>query len=104
VADAVARRTRAEWAAVFEPLDACVAPVLTLGEAADHPHLQARGTLVERDGVVQPAPSPRLSRTPGAISGPPAAPGEHTRDALRDWGFAPDEVAELEREGTVVQA
>jgi alpha-methylacyl-CoA racemase len=104
VAAAVARRTRDEWAAVFEPLDACVAPVLTLGEAADHPHLLARGTLVERDGVVQPSPSPRLSRTPGAISGPPAGPGQHTRDALQDWGFAPDDIAALESDGTVVQA
>ena len=104
VAEAVARRTRDEWAAVFEPLDACVAPVLTLGEAAEHPHLRARGTLVERDGVVQPAPSPRLSRTPGAISGPPAAPGEHTRAALREWGFGADELVDLEQDGTVVQA
>ena len=104
VAAAVATRTRDEWAAVFEPLDACVAPVLTLGEAAEHPHLRARATLVERDGVVQPAPAPRLSRTPGAISGPPSAPGEHTRDALRDWGFGAEELAALERDGTVVQA
>ncbi len=104
VAEAVARRTRDEWTAVFEPLDACVAPVLTLGEAAEHPHLRARETLVEHDGVVQPAPSPRLSRTPGAISGPPAAPGRHTRAALQDWGFSLDELAVLEADGTVVQA
>jgi alpha-methylacyl-CoA racemase len=89
---------------VFEPLDACVAPVLTLGEAAEHPHLRARATLVEHDGVRQPAPSPRLSRTPGAISGPPAAPGQHTRTALQDWGFTADELRLLEAEGTVVQA
>jgi alpha-methylacyl-CoA racemase len=104
VAHAVARRTRDEWAAVFEPLDACVAPVLSLGEAAEHPHVRARATLVERDGVLQPAPSPRLSRTPGAISAPPAAPGEHTREALRDWGFSGDELDVLEQDGTVVQA
>ena len=104
IAEAVARRTRDEWAAVFAPLDACVAPVLTLGEAAQHPHLRARGTLEEHDGVVQPAPSPRLSRTPGAVSGPPARPGEHTRAALVDWGFAEQEVAELEQSGVVVQA
>ena len=103
VAEAVAGRTRDEWAAVFEPLDACVAPVLTLGEAAEHPHLQARRTLVEHDGVVQPAPSPRLSRTPGAISGPPARPGQHTRAVLQDWGFTPEELAALEADATVVQ-
>ena len=53
---------------------------------------------------MQPAPAPRLSRTPGAISGPPAAPGEPTRDALRDWGFGAEELAELESDGTVVQS
>jgi alpha-methylacyl-CoA racemase len=104
VADAVARRPRDEWAELFAPLDACVAPVLTLGEAAEHPHLRARGTLVELDGVVQPAPAPRLSRTPGAVSGPPTGPGQHTREALGAWGFAADEVAALETAGAVVQA
>ena len=104
IADAVARRTRDEWAAVFEPLDACVAPVLTLDEAARHPHLVARGTLVELDGVVQPAPSPRLSRTPGAVSSPAAAPGSGTREGLRDWDFSADEIAALEQRGVVVQA
>ena len=104
VAAAVARRTRDEWAAVFDPLDACVAPVLTLGEAAQHPHLLARGTLVEIDGVVQPAPSPRLSRTPGAVSGPPTLPGQHTDEALRDWGFSADELTDLAAAGVVVQA
>ena len=104
IADAVARRTRDEWAEVFAPLDACVAPVLTLGEAAQHPHLRERGTLVEHDGVVQPAASPRLSRTPGAVSGGPTAPGQHTRAALQDWGFGTDELARLEADGVVVQA
>ena len=103
VAEVVATRTRDDWAAVFAPLDACVTPVLSLGEAARHPHMAARGTVVERDGVLQPEPSPRLSRTPGAVSGPPAAPGQHTREALRDWGFAEDEVTALESAGVVVQ-
>jgi alpha-methylacyl-CoA racemase len=103
VAEAVARRPRDEWAEVFAPLDACVAPVLSMGEAAQHPHLRARGTLVEHDGVVQPAPAPRLSRTPGAVSGPPSRPGQHTREALGAWGFATDEVAALEAAGVVVQ-
>jgi alpha-methylacyl-CoA racemase len=75
VAEAVARRTRDEWTAVFEPLDACVAPVLTLSEAADHPHLQARRTLIERDGVVQPPrrraePHPRRHQRPADLSRP----------------------------------
>ena len=104
IAEAIRRRTRDEWAALFAPLDACVAPVLSLAEAAVDPHLVARGTLVEHDGVLQPSPSPRLSRTPGAISGPPSLPGSATRAGLRDWGFAVDEVAALEERGVVVQA
>ena len=99
-----AGRTRDEWAEVFGDSDACVAPVLSLGEAAEHPHLRARRTLVEHDGVLQPAPSPRLSRTPGAISGSPAPPGAHTLAALQDWGLSADELVDLERAGTVVQA
>lgn len=104
VATAVATRTRDAWAAVFEPLDACVSPVLTMDEARWHPHLAARACLVERDGVVQPAAAPRHSRTPGAVSGPPCAPGEHTREALADWGFGVDELTRLERDGVVRQA
>ena len=103
IAEAVARRTRDEWAEVFAPLDACVAPVLTLGEASQHPQMLARETLVELDGVVQPAPAPRLSRTPGEVSGPPTRPGQHTREALHDWGFGADEVARLVADAVVVQ-
>ncbi len=104
IAEAVATRPRDEWAAMFEPLDACVSPVLSMSEAATHPHMAARGTVVEQDGVLQPAPSPRLSRTPGAISSPPASPGAHTREALQDWGFGPEELERLEADGVVVQA
>ena len=103
ITEAVARRTRDEWAEVFAPLDACVAPVLTLGEASQHPQMRARETLVELDGVVQPAPAPRLSRTPGEVSGPPTRPGQHTREALHDWGFGADEVARLVADAVVVQ-
>lgn len=103
VAAVIATRDRDEWAALFTPLDACVSPVLTMGEAMRHPHMAARNTIVEVDGVAQPAASPRLSRTPGTVSGPPSLPGQHTRQALRDWGFAPDEVAALERDAAVQQ-
>jgi alpha-methylacyl-CoA racemase len=81
-------RTRDEWTAVFEGSDACVAPVLSYAEARDHPHLRARGTYVESHGVVQPAPAPRFSRTPGALDRPPPRPGQHTREALTEWGVA----------------
>jgi alpha-methylacyl-CoA racemase len=95
-------RTRDDWAKVFEGTDACVAPVLSLGEAHEHHHIAARGTLIDRDGVVQPAPSPRFSRTPGAVQRKPPAPGENTREALTSWGV--DDVDALIESGAVVQA
>ena len=75
-------RTRAEWAALFEGSDACVTVVLGLGEAAAHPHNVARGTFVRDRDVVQPAPAPRFSRTPGEIRA-----GATAREALEAWGL-----------------
>ncbi|MFJ8076936.1 CaiB/BaiF CoA transferase family protein [Streptomyces sp. NPDC096176] len=87
--DAVAARfrtrTRAEWTAVFEGSDACVAPVLSLREAPAHPHLAARETFVDHGGITQPAPAPRFSATPAAVTRPPALPGADTADVARDW-------------------
>jgi alpha-methylacyl-CoA racemase len=94
-------KTRDEWCEILEGTDACFAPVLTMSEAARHPHVQARHTIVEDFGVQQPAPAPRFSRTPGAIQGPPAWPGQHTDDALRDWGFSTEDVAKLRETGAV---
>ncbi len=94
-------RTRDEWCDVLEGTDVCFAPVLTMDEAADHPHLQARSTIVEDHGVLQPAPAPRFSRTPGAIQRPPAWPGQHTDEVLADWGFRADEVDALRAGGAV---
>jgi alpha-methylacyl-CoA racemase len=81
-----ATRTQQEWTDIFSDSDACVAPVLSMREAPDHPHLAARGTFQEHFSVVQPAPAPRFSATPGEVSGPPPAPGEHSRKVLADWG------------------
>ncbi|MFI6638269.1 CaiB/BaiF CoA transferase family protein [Streptomyces sp. NPDC050504] len=78
-------RTREEWTALFEGSDACVAPVLSLREAPEHPHLKARGTFVDHGGITQPAPAPRFSATPGAVHGPPAVPGADTAAVARDW-------------------
>jgi len=64
---AIGEKTRDEWCAILEGSDACFAPVLTIDEAPHHPHNKARGIFVEQDGIRQPAPAPRLSRTPGAI-------------------------------------
>ncbi len=83
-------RTRAEWSAVMEGSDICFAPVLSLAEAPQHPHMQARQTFVAPDGVTQPAPAPRFSRTPGAIRrGPPGSSGDKQADGravLAEWG------------------
>ncbi len=94
-------RTRDEWCALLEGTESCVAPVLSFAEAPEHPHLAARGTYVEVDGVTQPAPAPRFSRTPGAIQGPPELPGQSTDAVLGDWGFAPGEIARLREERVV---
>ncbi|MFI7543648.1 CaiB/BaiF CoA transferase family protein [Actinoplanes sp. NPDC049599] len=85
IAAAFATRTQREWALVFEGTEACVAPVLSLAEAADHPHLADRGTFARRDGVLQPAAAPRFSVTPAGPVGAPALPGAHTREVLADW-------------------
>jgi alpha-methylacyl-CoA racemase len=81
-------RTQAEWVEVFEGTDACVAAVIPLTAAVEHPHNVARGTFVERDGVVQPAPAPRFSRTAASLTTGPTKAGAHTRDALVAWGIA----------------
>ena len=94
-------QTRAEWEAIFEGSDACVAPVLSLDEAPDHPHNRFRGTFTEVAGVVQPAPSPRFVGTPGSIRRPPPNPGQHADEALADWGLAEDEIGELRKSGAI---
>ncbi|MBL8927613.1 MAG: CoA transferase [Pseudonocardia sp.] len=81
---AFATRTRDEWGAVFEGTEACVTPVLALGEVAEHPHLKARGTIVAPDGVPQAAPAPRFSRTPTTLPGPPTEP-EDVEAVLARW-------------------
>ena len=101
VADVIATRTRAEWSALLEGTDVCFAPVLNLAEAPSHPYNAERGTFVEVEGVVQPAPAPRFSATPGVVQGPPAAPGAHNAEALSDWGFEPGEIEALRREGVI---
>jgi len=94
-AAAFATKSRAEWDVVFAGSDACAAPVLSFAEAAAHPHAKARGAHVEVGGVLQPAPAPRLSRTPAAIQGPPPERGERGRHALEQWGFDADDIARL---------
>jgi alpha-methylacyl-CoA racemase len=97
-------KTRDEWCDILEGTDACFAPVLPMSEAMVHPHLATRSTLVEYDGVDQPAPAPRFSRTPGAIQWPHRMPGADTEAVLLDWGFGADEVAALAEAGAIRQA
>ncbi len=94
-----AQRTRDEWCAALEGRDACVAPVLDWDEAPEHPHNRARATFTRIDGVTQPAPAPRFSRTPAAQPAPAVLAGANSADILRDWGFAPQTLAQLRREG-----
>jgi len=94
-------KTRQEWCALLEGTDACFAPVLSVAEAPEHPHNRARGSFVEVAGVVQPRPAPRFSRTAAEIQRPPARPGEHTDEALRDWGVDPARLVELRRSGAI---
>jgi alpha-methylacyl-CoA racemase len=102
LAGVIATRTRDEWAEIFDGTDGCVAPILSLGEAPSHPHNVARSTFVERDGVVQPAPAPRFSRTGAEIQRSPSYPGQHTDEVLADWGVADEaRTAELRSGGAV---
>ncbi len=88
-------RTRDEWCRIMEGTDVCFAPVLSLEEAKNHRHNEARKTFVEIDGVVHPAPAPRFSRTAATIQSPPPTPGEHSEKALAEWGFSQEEIASL---------
>jgi len=100
VATVFRTRTRDEWVAAFAGTDACVAPVLTMGEAAGHPHVRARGSIVEAGGVAQPGPAPRVGG-PLPLPGPPAVPGAHTDEVLAEAGLTPADVARLRAAGAV---
>jgi alpha-methylacyl-CoA racemase len=92
-------RTREDWVRVFEGSDACFAPVLTFSEAANHSHNVARRGHAEVGSIAQPAPAPRLSRTPPGVRGAPPERGAHGGAALRDWGFTPADIDALRAQG-----
>jgi alpha-methylacyl-CoA racemase len=94
-------RTRAEWSETFEGTDACVTPVLTLAEAALHPHNTERRAFLQPDGVLQAAPAPRFSRSRPEMRLPPPEPGEHTEAVLGEFGFGPEEIATLRGAGAI---
>jgi alpha-methylacyl-CoA racemase len=94
-------KTRDEWSAIFEGSDACVTPVLSMAEVATHPHLRARETFREIDGVLQPGPAPRFARTPCGNERPPPRPGQHTQEVLLESGLTEEEITVLSRSGTI---
>jgi alpha-methylacyl-CoA racemase len=101
IAAVIATRTRDEWAEVFDGTDACVAPVLSLTEAPEHPHNVARGAFVDVAGTPQPAPAPRFSRTPGQVRRAAPVHGADTDAVLAELGYDADTVATLRRDGAV---
>lgn len=95
-------KTRDEWSEIMEGTDVCFAPVLSMDEATRHPHNVERGTFLTLNGIVQPAPAPRFSVTPGEVQRPPAHAGQHTDEILEDWlGLDSDSIAELRSTGAV---
>ena len=101
LAAVIATKTRDEWCALMDGTDVCFAPVLSMDEAPSHPHNAARETFVEVGGVVQPAPAPRFSATPGKIQGPPPKIGADNDAALADWGFSAGMIADLKASGAL---
>jgi alpha-methylacyl-CoA racemase len=101
LAGAFRTRGRDDWMERLGPVDACVAPVLDLDEAPRHPHHVARRTFLELQGVVQPAPAPRFSRSVAEAPGPPPAPGADSDSVLSDWGFSLDRIEALRGAGAI---
>jgi len=100
MAEVFKTKSREEWCAIMEGTDICFAPVLSLDEAYEHPHNQARKTIVEIDGVKQPNVAPRFSRTKPEIQGPAPKAGAHTEDVLREWGMG-DKIDALKAAGAI---
>jgi alpha-methylacyl-CoA racemase len=99
LAAVIKTKTRDERHAIMQGSDVCYAPVLSIAEAPKHPHNEARKTFIEIDGVVQPAPAPRFSRTVAEVQGPPR-PADN-QAMLASWGFSDEEVAGLASAGAI---
>jgi alpha-methylacyl-CoA racemase len=100
--DTFLKKTRDQWCEILEGHDACFAPVLSLGEAPAHPHNRTRKTFVEAEGVIQPAPAPRFSRTPGAIARGAPERGEGAATLLSEWGFDAAAIARFRTAGALI--
>ena len=90
-----AEKTRDEWCEIMEGTDICFAPVLSFSEAPHHPHNKARGSFVEVDGIIQPGPAPRFSRTPSSVKFGPPEFGAQTEEVLYAWGFSDQDISDL---------
>jgi alpha-methylacyl-CoA racemase len=101
LAEVMRSRTRAEWCEIMEGTDVCFAPVLRFTEAPDHPAAKARNSYIELDGVVQPAPAPRFSRTPSTVAHGVRGAGADTDQVLAAMGFAEQEIGELKSRGSI---
>ena len=101
IAEVFKSKTRDEWCKIMEGTDVCFAPVLSFEEAVNHPHNIARNSFVAVENVMQPAPTPRFSRTKPEIKWAPPNPGEHTESALADWGFNAREIEALNASGAL---
>lgn len=102
-ADVFVSKTRDEWCAVMDGREACFAPVLDVYEAIKHPHSAARNSYIEVDGVIQPGPAPRFSRTPSSVTRPSPVPGANTNEIMSAWGFSDAEIASLKSQGVITQ-
>ena len=99
--NAIKEKTRLEWEELMEGTDVCFAPVLSMDEAYEHPHNKERGTFIEIAGVMQPAPAPRFSRTPGSVPSPPPHAGENTEEVLSGLGLTTDEILMLREQNII---
>jgi len=104
IAAVIRKKSRDEWAHIFADAEICLSPVMTLSEAHAEPHNQTRGTFINSNGIMQPAPAPRFERTPGAIQNAPRMEGADTTSALTDWGYRKDEIDALIDKKVLFQA
>ena len=95
------KKTQQEWCDLMEGTDICFAPVLNMAEAPEHPHNKARDAFIELEGIVQPAPAPRFSRTAPEVYPPPAYVGEHTEEVLKSIGMQDSDIEDLKASGEV---
>jgi len=101
VKDIILTKTREEWCRIMEGTDVCFAPVLNMEEAPNHPHNKARHTFIELEGVTQPAPAPRFSRTQPEVQSSPSLVGEHTDEILQSLNLSAEEIEDLKTSGSV---